>query len=148
MATEDSTLDCDSVTLATASTSTNHTQDERQAIMVKLDVRPPKITRKVTLTLKADTGANANVLPTRCLYQMYPDAGEHKRLLQPTTTRLTAVNDTNIHTHGTIKMPVKLDKSKWINLLFYVCDTQGPAILSCDATERLGVITVKNSIHM
>ena len=64
VATEDSTLDCDSVTLATASTSTNHKQDERQAIMVKLDVRPPKISQKVTLTVKADTGANGNILPT------------------------------------------------------------------------------------
>ena len=66
-------------------------------------------------------------------------------MIQPTSTRLKAVNNTNIHTHGTMKMPVKLDSSEWIDLTFYVCDTQGPASLSCDASERLGVVTVNKS---
>ncbi len=144
LTTDEQTLDCGSIMLCATSKSTD-SNDERQSIMVKLDVRPPNIKQKVTLKVKADTGANGNVLPTRCLRQMYPNVSKHQALLKPTCTRLTAVNDTNIHTYGTIQMPVKLDNSEWIELLFYVCDTQGPAILSCDATERLGIISVSES---
>jgi transposase InsO family protein len=118
---------------------------ERQAIMAKLDIKPPNVHKKVTLRVKADTGANGNILPTRCLHQIYPDSTQHSSLLQPTRAVLQAANDTIIPTKGTIRFPVKLDDSKWLNLLFYVCDTSSAAILSCDASESLGIISVRKS---
>ncbi len=143
---EEELINCASaVTLPETVISALQDKSERQSIMVKLDMQPPKITRKATLRIKADTGANGNILPTRCLYQLYPDTSMHKSVLKPTQTRLTAVNDTEIHTHGSIKIPVKLDNSRWLNLTFYVCDTTGPAILSCDAAEKLGIIAVAKS---
>ena len=100
----------------------------------------------MTLRVKADTGSNGNILPTRCLCQMYPNADrKFSGILKPTLATLTAINNTNIHTYGTIEMPSSLDKSAPIELLFFVCDTSGPAILSCDASERLGIISVKES---
>ena len=136
---DDTTLNCGSIEFSEANVAAiTNSKGERQVIMAKLDVKPPNISRKVTLRVKADTGSNGNILPTRCLRQMYPNADrKFSGILKPTLATLIAINDTNIHTYGTIEMPSILDKSAPIKLLLFVCDTSGPAILSCDASERL-----------
>lgn len=121
------------------------TNGERQTIMAKLDIKPPDVKREVNLTVKADTGSNGNILPTRCFRQMYPDVAVGNKNLKPTTAKLTAVNDTDIPTYGTLTIPTSIDKSPVLDLLYHVCDTNGPAILSCDACERLGIVAVKKS---
>ena len=144
---DDTPLNCGSVQFDRTNVSIiTNSKGERQVILAKLDVKPPNIARKVTLTVKADTGSNGNILPTRCLKQMYPNAEKNfASLLKPTCDTLTAVNDTNLHTYGTIEMPTSLDKSPILNLVYYVCDTNGPAIISLDASEKLGIIEVKES---
>ena len=144
---DNSPLDCGSIEFdETNVAAILNSKGERQLIMAKLDIQPPNIARRVTLKVKADTGSNGNILPMRCLRQMYPNADNvFADILRPTCATLTAVNGTKIHTYGTIEVPTSLDRSPVIKLLFYVCDTDGPAILSCDACEKLGIIVVKES---
>lgn len=144
---DDTPLNCGSIQFSETNVATvTNSKGERQAIIAKLDINPPNVLRKVTLKVKADTGSNGNIIPTRCLRQMYPSANnDFADILKPTFATLTAVNNTNIHTLGTIELPTSLDKCSVMNLLFYACDTNGPAILSCDASEKLGIITVKES---
>ena len=65
-------------------------------------------------------------------------------MLQP-NMRFVAVNNTDILMHGEINIPVKTDDSEWLHITFYMCDTTSLAILSCDATERLGIVIVRKS---
>ena len=131
-------LDCGEVKVDTLSQG-------RNAIYAKLNVRPPGLHQKVTLRVKADTGANGNILPLRCLKQMYPVEAVRKLMLCQSDATLTAVNGTNIEQLGYIDMPIQLNESGWFDSIFYVCDTDGPAILSCQATEHLGIIAVAES---
>ena len=144
---DDTPINCGSIQFdGTNISAITNSKGERQVILAKLDVKPPNITRRVTLTVKADTGSNGNILPVRCLRQMYPHIDNNfNNLLKPTCDTLTAVNDTLLKAYGTIEIPTSLDKSPVLNLHFYVCDTNGPAIISCDASERLGIIEVKKS---
>ena len=120
----------------------------RQSIMAKLEVRPPDVQRKVSLRVKADTGANGNLLPMRCLKQIYPDQNKWQSLLSKSNVRLTAVNGTKIEQFGYIDLPLRFDGSEWLSCRFYVYETDGPAILSCDASEKLGIVHISNSINI
>ena len=126
----------------------NVNSDERQSIMVRVNAKPADVTTKVTLRLKADTGANGSILPLRCLKQMYPGDKAPTSRLSASKVKLTAVNGTGITQLGTIDMPLQFDSSKWLLCRFYVCETDGPAILSCDATEKLGIIRVTESANV
>ena len=66
----------------------------RQQIIVKLDARPPDVDCRVTLKVKADTGANGNVLPLRVLKQMYPKDIDPCDRLQRASVQLIAANGT------------------------------------------------------
>ena len=73
---DDSPLDCGSIEFSETNVAAIlNLKGERQVIMAKLDVQPPNITRNVTQKVKADTGSNGNILPIRCLKQMYPNSG-------------------------------------------------------------------------
>ena len=143
---DDTPLECGSVECTPNVGAITNSDGERQVIMAKLDIKPPNVKRKVKLTVKADTGASGNILPIRVMRQMYPsEQGNFKGLLKPSLVTLTAVNDLKLHNYGTIRMPTSLDGSKILDLLYYVCETQGPALLSCDASEKLGIISVGKS---
>ena len=60
-------LDCGEIILINEVTA-----EGRQSIMAKLNAKPKHVKCRVRLAVKADTGANGNVLPIRCLKQMYP----------------------------------------------------------------------------
>ena len=137
----DDTLDCGAVTITVSDVSVS----TRQSIMAKLNARPPDVNRKCTLTVKADTGANGNLLPLRCLRQMYPDGNKASSMLTPCDVSLNAVNGTPINQYGYINIPVSFEQSDWSIETFYVCDTDGPPILSCGTTEELGIISITKS---
>ncbi|ELU07520.1 hypothetical protein CAPTEDRAFT_208740 [Capitella teleta] len=46
---------------------------------------------------------------------------------------------------GTLNLTTKFDDLGWITCKFFVCDKDGPAILSCDASEKLGILRISNS---
>ena len=130
-------LDCGEVNVDSVKT-----ENERQSIMAKLNARPPEVKSRVTLTVKADTGANGNILPLRCLKQMYPNENNPKTRLQESTVKLTAVNGSTVEHYGTITIPLQIENSCWVDALFYVCSTDASPILSCDLSERLGIVKV------
>ena len=140
----DAILDCGTLCVDAMERS----QRSRQSIMAKLEIKPPGVRQKATLRVKADTGANGSILPTRCLLQMYPNEEDRRAVIQPSSATLTAVNGTTMKQHGTLKMPVRFDDSAWIDCQFFICDTDGPAILSCDVTEKVGIVKVSNSRHI
>ena len=93
---DDDVLDCGEICVS----SIEH--NERQSIMAKLNAKPPDVKKRVTLTVKADTGANGNVLPSRCLKQMYPDENIRVAKLKKSNAILTAVNGTKLVHSGTV----------------------------------------------
>ena len=117
----------------------------RQSVIAKLDIRPPGVKQRATLKVKADTGANGNILPLRCFKQLYPNENAQQSVIQHSSATLTAVNGSTLNHKGTLKMPIRFDGSPWVTYLFYVCDTEGPAILSCDASEKLGIVSIAKS---
>ena len=131
-------LDCGELNICPVKVNDN---DDRQSIFAKLNVKPPDVYKKVTLRVKADTGANGNILPLRCVKQMY----ENIPSLSQSSVTLRAVNGTILSHLGYIDMPVNFDNSEWYLTRFYVCDTTGPAILSCGMSEKLGIVKVSNS---
>ncbi len=67
-------------------------------------------------------------------------------ILKPNSVTLTAVNGTNIKQYGPLQMPVWFKDSPWQPYTFYVCDTNGPAILGCADSKSLGIISVDGRI--
>ena len=65
---QENVLDCGSVDISMNDVKCG----VRQSVIKKLNVKPPDVKCKVNLSVKADTGANGSILPTRCLKQMYP----------------------------------------------------------------------------
>lgn len=114
---------------------------ERQSVFAKLDVKHPSVER-VTLRVKVDTGANGNVLPLRCVRQLY---GKDMPKFEKSDARLTAVNGTTLPQLGHIFLCVKFENSDWLQLKFFVCDIDGPAILSCNASEKLSIVNFVES---
>jgi hypothetical protein len=132
-------LDCGELTICVNDVCDN----EHISIMAKLDIEPPNVKCKVTLRVKADTGAHGNVLPLRCMKQMYQS--DCMKMLQTSGVKLRAVNGTPIQNLGYIDMPVKFDRSAVCNGRFYVCDIQGLPLLSCSLTKALGIVLVPDS---
>ena len=132
--------DCDEIILINEVTA-----EVRQSIMAKLNAKPKDVNCRVRLTVKADTGANGNVLPIRCLKQMYPGESDPCQRLKQTSVKLVAANGTKIDNFGFIDIPLQLDNSDWYDARFYVCDMQGPPILSCDLSEKLGIVEIAKS---
>lgn len=123
-----------------------HNGSNRTSIMAVINIRPDGVTKRATLLVKVDTGANGNILPFRCLQQMFPIDPE--RYLEPSNTTLTAVNGTDFPQMGCISMPIQFDNTKWYDACFYVCKTDGPAILSCQLSEQLKIVSVKRSCNI
>ena len=73
---------------------------------------------------------------------------DRRTKLRINNVKLTAVNGTDIPQIGFIDMPVQFENSEWVNTRFYVCQTDGPAILSCSVTEKLGIIQVSDSCNI
>ena len=121
------------------------TKEGRQQIIDKLDAKPPEVDSRVMLKVKADTGENGNVLPIRCLKQMYPKDLDPCDGLQQASVQLIAANGANMEHNGYIDIPLRLDNSEWVNARFYVCDMLGPAISSCELSEKLGILKVSKS---
>ncbi|ELT98415.1 hypothetical protein CAPTEDRAFT_203676 [Capitella teleta] len=137
-------LDCGTLMMMD---SVDTQEQTRHSIMVRIDVRAPKVTKKVKLKVKADTGANANILPIRCLKQMYPEEEDPTTVLQSSLAILTTVNGSTLQQIGTLNLTTKFDDSGWVTCKFFDSDNEGPAILSCDASEKLGtcIVRVSNS---
>ena len=92
------------------------------------------------LRAKIDTGASGNVLPLRTLKDMYSDHWED--VLRPTSTQLTAYNDTPIPCLGTLTMKCKYKESPWKDQVWYVVDVKGPVIVGLPTCKTLDVVTI------
>ena len=76
---------------------------------------------------------------------MYPSSEKQNQMLSTCDTKLTAVNGSEAKQLGFVDIPVCFDDSDWFTERFYVCETEGPAILSCNMSEKLGIISVTES---
>ena len=116
-------------------------------IMCKLSLECPRTSNVYDFQVKSDTGANCNVLPYRCLKQLYPNVNEHMlgRLLNSSSCKLTAVNGTELKQEGVIGLKCKFEQSDWRYCKFFVVKTVGTAILSCQDSIALGIVSVCKS---
>ena len=55
------------------------------------------------------------------------------------------MNGSEVKQLGVVDIPVCFEDSDWFTERFYVCETEGPAILSCNMSEKLGIISVTES---
>ena len=142
----DEILDCGTLVLEVSESDIQG--GERQAIFAKLNVRPPDVKCKVTLNVKADTGANGNVLPLRCLRQIYHSISDPTEMLHSSRAKLRAVNGSTVEHLGYIVFPIQFEDSEWEETTFFVTDIDGPAILSCGICERIGIVSVVESSNI
>ena len=97
-----------------------------------------------TLKAKIDTGAQGNVLPLRIYRQMFPDnidiyGAPRSGALEPSTNILVAYGGAQIKHLGVVTIPCSY-KAKRAQAMFYVTDTQGPAILGLTTTTNLDLL--------
>ena len=86
------------------------------------------------MTFKLDTGAEANVIPTRLYKKM-----KVKPVLKPTNVRLTAYGGTSITPIGACQLVCK-GKSQYHTIKFYVVSVDANPILGLSACRKLGLI--------
>ncbi len=109
------------------------------------DVRLPCSAGKkriATVEAKVDSGAGGNILPVRMFEVMYPDKldsdGKPTSLLQ-TKTKLTAYDGGSVKCHGALHVRTEWDPlrgpPKYTQAVWYVADTQGPALLGLPSSE-------------
>ena len=93
---------------------------------------------------KIDTGSQGNILPLRTYQQMYPDDG---KILQPSSTTLTAYNGTRIKQFGYINIPCRY-KNKSATGQFFITDTNAPVIFGLQLCMKLGLVQLNYSIQV
>lgn len=92
------------------------------------------------VTFKVDTGANANILPL----SVYKALGSERQLSPPDTT-LYAYNHQPLDVIGKITLPCAWKDTTFSNT-FYVIDTKSPAILSLEASTKMGILKFADCI--
>ena len=123
---------------------TTQTRDELFAnLQISLDHRPGNH----TLTVKVDTGAQGNILPTRLYKQIYPEkmdeAGHpHRSELTQRQTTLPAYNGTPIPQYGCVSFLCRYGVGEWNTTAFYVVDTESPAILGLPSSKKMKLVSV------
>ena len=117
---------------------------ETNEAFAEVQITCPERSGRATLCLKVDTGACGNVLPLRTLKDMYPTTW--KRMITPTSAKLSAYNGTQIPCLGSITMDCRFKQSSWSKQVFYITDVAGPAILGLPACRDLTVVTI-NEVH-
>ena len=121
-----------------------HVNKLSEQLQAKLKVRNPK----AKLIVQIDTGAEANILPTRCFRQLYPKFGDNPELcpdiLPKPLTTLTAYNGAALKHHGLLRIDccTNTPNTTWHQLDFYVCDTEGPVILGLSDSRALQLVSV------
>ena len=118
-------------------------KDAREAF-VEIEINRPERKGKATLSLKVDTGACGNVLPSRILKDMYPQTW--RQMIKPTSTKLSAYNGTQIPCLGFFLLQCRYKSSPWSQQSFYIAEVTGPAILGLPTCRDLSVVTI-NAIH-
>lgn len=97
------------------------------------------------LKVQIDTGAEVNILPTRCYSQIFQDAIFSRA--NPSKANLTAYAGSTIRHHGTISISCSLRTAPCeFEIEFYICDSNGPALLGHQDAIRLKMIS-ENKKH-
>ena len=102
---------------------------------------------KQKLIVQVDTGAEANILPTRCFRKLFPTCktpSECASMKPSPLVTLATYDGSPLKHHGSLTLHCSADsqESKWHKLNFYVCDTDGPIILRLSDSRLLDLITV------
>ncbi|KAL5019152.1 hypothetical protein ScPMuIL_004874 [Solemya velum] len=107
----------------------------------------------VNIRVKVDTGAQANILPLRMFRRMFPEElspegyPSANGVIRTVHTTITAYNGTKIPQYGTITLPCRYKDNRWIDMIFYVVNTEGPAILGLDSSQELKLVTLQCEIN-
>ncbi len=125
-------------------------QRRRHEVFTKITLPTSEGTNKrADLTSKADTGSGGNTLPKRLFAKLYPqqlDSYGNPTGLLPTTTRLTAYNGGKVPCFGAINLRTewkpRSGPPRYTNTLWYVVDSEGPALIGLPTCERLGIVTI------
>ncbi len=109
--------------------------------------------KKAKLTAQVDTGAEANILPTRCFKQLFPEDATLADLswspnLTESNNRLLTYDGTYIPHYGVCKLTCSPNRKEWYGLRFYVCETTGPIIVGLKDSRAMNLITVSPQVDI
>lgn len=128
------------------------TEDRRNEIFTKVQIKVPEKSKTYNLRVKVDTGANANTMTMRSFRQLYPEKVENNKpkdgFLKRSKIILSAYGGTSIQQYGTIV--AKCDSKsgyKDKNLIFFVVESEGPNILGLQACRDLGLVKINCEIN-
>jgi len=122
----------------------NKAKDELyQLIDIKLPDWPDNVD---SLRVKADTGAQGNLLPLRVYAQMFPNAVGKDNIpingaLEPSTITLRACGGSVIKQYGKVNLRSRF-RNDWKDTEFFVADVPGPTLLGFPSMMEHDVITV------
>ena len=107
--------------------------------------------RTARIRSKVDTGAEGNTLPVRMFRGMYPnhltaDGFPEPSFVRNTNAKLTAYNGTQIKHYGSIVLPCRYNNSPWSTDVFYVVESEGPAIIGLKTSVQLKLVTMHTNI--
>jgi hypothetical protein len=98
------------------------------------------------LKVMIDTGSQGNV-PNECSVKCIQEKSTLPGVPQRNAVKnrhvvLTAYNGTKIPQYGAIQLQCRYDGCKWINIDFYVVDSEGPAILGLPSSLDHKLVTL------
>lgn len=115
---------------------------------VTLNIQVPSRPVSDTLKLKVDTGAGGNILPLRVYRQMFPEnigtngCPVSQNVLCRPEIKLTAYNGSVIKQYGATVLDCQFKDSEWKKLVFYIAESDGPAILGLPSCRSLKVVSL------
>lgn len=112
-----------------------------------LHLNKAKCSKRVRENLKViDTGSQGNV-PNECSVKCIQEKSTLPGVPQRNAVKnrhvvLTAYNGTKIPQYGAIQLQCRYNGCKWINIDFYVVDSEGPAILGLPSSLDHKLVTL------
>jgi len=124
-----------------------HTMERDSQALVPLAVKSAY--KAATLTCKADTGAERNVMPLATFKSLVPadafDQDGNPCCLKPSSTNIVAYGDSAINMFGTYELSLTRNGREEI-AVFYIVQSQGPVIIGLPTCRSLGLVTLNYSI--
>ena len=127
-------------------------KDSRDELFAELDIKLKDRQGVHTLKVKVDSGAQGNILPLRTFRRMFPKDLDSKGFPKSNSTTaqstiLTAYNGTSIPQYGSVRIRCRFEKSDWLDMEFFVAESDGPVILGLPSSRNLKLITMNCAIQ-
>lgn len=124
----------------------------RDEIMAKLEIQVPNESRRCTLKVKVDTGAEGNILPLRTFKHIFPGKVDAKgnplpNATKASPTKITAYNGSQISHLGICTITCQYNGVK-TPVDFYVVDVNKQVIVGLQTSLKLKLVTINCNLQV